>query len=140
MGVVDGVTRARDESATEAFGAALWKTLRAPICVLLSAPLGTGKTALVRGMLRAAGHDGDVPSPTFAIVQSYETLPPLYHLDLYRLNSASELAELGIEDMLTEGIVVAEWPENGDGWPDDAVRVIGRIEEDGMRVWEVARR
>ena len=130
--------RAASEAATEAFGAALWKSLPLHACVLLSAPMGTGKTALVRGMLRTGGHGGDVPSPTFAIVQSYETDPPLYHLDLYRLSSPAELAELGIEDMLGAGVVVVEWPEDGD-WPEDAVRVTGRIEEDGVRVWTVTR-
>ena len=136
---MDEVTRAADEAATDRFGQALWKSLAGPACVLLTAPMGTGKTALVRGMLRAAGHAGEVPSPTFAIVQSYETEPPLYHLDLYRLSSPAELAELGIEDMLGAGVVVVEWPENGDDWPPDAVRVSGRIEEDGVRVWEVRR-
>ena len=147
---MDAVTRAADEAATEGFGADLWKSLRGPACVLLSAPMGAGKTALVRGMLRAAGHAGEVPSPTFAIVQSYETDPPLYHLDLYRLSSPAELAELGIEDMLGAGVVVVEWPEralpdggsdeHSDGyWPEDALRVTGRMEEDGVRVWEVRR-
>ena len=131
-------TRARDEAATEAFGAALWKRLSAPACVLLDAPMGTGKTALARGLLRAAGHGGEVPSPTFPIVQPYETDPPLYHLDLYRLNSPAELYELGLDDMLAGGIVVVEWPQNGGDWPEDAIRVTGRIQEDGVRVWEVS--
>ena len=133
------VTEAADETATEAVGAELWKTLRAPACVLLDAPMGTGKTALVRGMLRQAGHTGAVPSPTFAIVQPYATDPPLYHLDLYRLNSPAELAELGVEDMLGEGVVVVEWPGNGADWPPDAVRVGGTIREDGVRQWTVQR-
>ena len=136
---MDEVTRAADEAATDRFGQALWKSLAGPACVLLTAPMGTGKTALVRGMLRAAGHTGEVPRPTFAIVQSYETEPPLYHLDLYRLSSPAELAELGIEDMLADGIVVVEWPENGGGWPTGAVRVTGRIGEDGVRLWIIER-
>ena len=130
------------EAETEALGAALWKTLHAPGCVLLEAPLGTGKTTLVRGLLRAAGHEGAVPSPTYAIVQPYEGLgggaPPLYHLDLYRLNSASELAELGLDDMLDHGIVLAEWPERAAGWwPQDALRVAGTMLGDGRRSWRI---
>ena len=131
------VIEARGEAATEAIGASLWKTLQAPACILLDAPMGTGKTALVRGMLRQAGHTGDVPSPTFAIVQPYETDPPLYHVDLYRLNSPSELAELGIGDMLDVGILAVEWPERGEGWPSDAILVRGLIREDGVRQWTV---
>ena len=136
---MQGTHETADEAATEALGARLWKTLRAPDCVLLNAPMGTGKTALARGMARAAGHVGEVPSPTYAIVQPYLTRPPLYHLDLYRLNSASELAELGLDDMLDAGVVVAEWPERADRWPEDALRVRGEILGDGRRRWTVSR-
>ena len=54
--------------------------------ITLSGPLGAGKTTLVRGLLAALGHEGEVPSPSFAIVQPYETLdPPVWHVDLYRI-------------------------------------------------------
>jgi tRNA threonylcarbamoyladenosine biosynthesis protein TsaE len=130
----------RSEAETEALGARLWKTLQTPDLVLLDAPLGVGKTALARGLVRAAGHEGEVPSPTFAIVQAYETRPPLYHLDLYRLNHPSELSELGLEDMLDTGVVLIEWPGLADGLlPQGAVRVTGRIGGGGERVWTVAR-
>ena len=137
---MDGVHETGSEAATEALGVALWKTLRTPDCVLLEAPLGTGKTALARGMVRAGGHAGEVPSPTYAIVQPYETDPPLYHLDLYRLSSAAELVELGLDDMLDAGVVLAEWPERAEGWwPKDALRVTGEVLADGHRAWTVRR-
>ena len=136
---MQGTHETADEAATEALGAVLWKTLRAPDCVLLEAPLGTGKTALARGMVRAAGHAGEVPSPTYALVQPYLTDPPLYHLDLYRVNSASELRELGLDDMLDAGVVVAEWPERADWWPEDALRVRGAILPGGRRRWTMSR-
>ena len=134
-----GTHETESEEATEALGAALWKSLAAPDCVLLDAPMGTGKTALARGLVRAAGHAGEVPSPTYALVQPYETTPPLYHLDLYRVNSQAELIELGLDDMLDQGVVVAEWPERSDWWPADALRVAGTILPDGTRRWTISR-
>ena len=81
-----------DEAATHAAGAALAAMLRAGDVVLLDGPLGAGKTTLVRGLLAALGHDGEVPSPSFAIVQPYERLDlPLWHVDLYRIEHPSEL-------------------------------------------------
>ena len=141
---MQGTHETESEAATEVLGALLWKTLRAPACVLLEAPMGTGKTALARGLVRAAGHEGEVPSPTYAIVQPYETGggegPPLYHLDLYRLNSPSELAELGLDDMLDAGIVLVEWPERAAGWwPGDAWRIAGSVLPDGTRRWVIGR-
>jgi tRNA threonylcarbamoyladenosine biosynthesis protein TsaE len=108
-----------DEQATIDFGARLASRLRAGDVVTLSGPLGVGKTALARGILQALGHEGEVPSPTFAIVQPYEDVdPPLWHVDLYRLEDASELGELGL-DGARDGVLLVEWAEKaGEGvWP-----------------------
>jgi tRNA threonylcarbamoyladenosine biosynthesis protein TsaE len=80
-----------------------------------------GKTALARSILRAAGHEGEVPSPTFAIVQPYDDLPlPIWHADLYRIEDPAELEEIGLETALDGGALLVEWPEKaGSGmWPN----------------------
>ena len=109
-----------DEQATAALGAALAKVARAGDVVTLSGPLGVGKTALARGLIEALGHDGEVPSPSFAIVQPYEELdPPLWHVDLYRIEDASEIDELGL-DGAADAVLLVEWPERAGeaAWPE----------------------
>ena len=109
-----------DEAATIAAGEKLAKVVRPGDVVTLSGDLGAGKTTLVRGLLRALGHEGEVPSPSFAIIQPYEELqPPVWHADLYRLEHSSELAELGL-DSLDDSVLIVEWPElaGDNAWPN----------------------
>jgi tRNA threonylcarbamoyladenosine biosynthesis protein TsaE len=109
-----------DEAATLAVGARLASLLQPGDVVTMTGDLGAGKTTLVRGLLQALGHEGEVPSPSFAIVQPYEELdPPVWHADLYRLEDRSELAELGL-DSLGDSVLVVEWPERAaaGAWPD----------------------
>ena len=125
-----------DEEATRAFGATLAPLLRAGDVVLLSGPLGAGKTTLVRGLLGALGHVGEVPSPSFAIVQPYEELPmPLWHVDLYRISDPSEIEELGLDTVLGEGALIVDWPDRaGAGaWPPTALILSIAQREDGSR-------
>ena len=110
----------RDETETAALGAALARTARAGDVITLSGPLGVGKTALARGFIRALGHEGDVPSPSFAIVQPYEDLdPPVWHVDLYRLEDPAELDELGLDESV-DAVLLVEWPERAgrSAWPE----------------------
>lgn len=125
----------KDEAATLAFGGKLATRLRAGDVVTLSGPLSAGKTTLVRGLLNALGHRGEVPSPSFAIVQPYEELdPPVWHVDLYRIENVSDLDELGLEDISRDGVLIVEWPEHaGPGaWPG-ALGLSLDVAEDGSR-------
>lgn len=108
------------EAETEALGHALARALRAGDVIALSGGLGVGKTTLTRAILHGLGHQGEVPSPTFAIVQPYEELePPVWHVDLYRIEEPSEIEELGL-DATADAALIVEWPERaGDGaWSD----------------------
>lgn len=108
------------EKQTAALGASLATVAQGGDVIALSGPLGVGKTTLVRGLLAAMGHRGEVPSPTFAIVQPYEALtPPFLHVDLYRLEDRSELREIGLDDT-DDAILLVEWPERAGAnvWPD----------------------
>ncbi|MFL6735418.1 MAG: tRNA (adenosine(37)-N6)-threonylcarbamoyltransferase complex ATPase subunit type 1 TsaE [Sphingomicrobium sp.] len=108
------------EEDTRAFGAAIAAVSKAGDVITLSGELGAGKTALARGFLAALGHSDEVPSPTFAIVQPYEGLrPPVWHVDLYRIEHVSEMEELGL-DSATDAVLLVEWPQRaGLGyWPE----------------------
>ena len=125
----------KDEAATLAFGRDLAKVLRVGDVVTLSGALSAGKTTLVRGLLKALGHAGEVPSPSFAIVQPYESLKlPVWHVDLYRIDDPSDLVELGLDDIRADGVLIVEWPENGDAsaWPE-ALGLSLIVGEDGER-------
>jgi tRNA threonylcarbamoyl adenosine modification protein YjeE len=115
-----------DLAATAALGAKLAARLGRGDVVLLSGPLGAGKSELARAMIRArAGESVDVPSPTFTLVQTYET-PGLIltHADLYRIEAGGELAELGLDEAMETGAVLVEWPDRADGlWPDDRLEI-----------------
>jgi|SoiMethySBSTD1v2_1073268.scaffolds.fasta_scaffold1732986_2 tRNA threonylcarbamoyladenosine biosynthesis protein TsaE len=103
-----------DAAETEAFGHSLADQVRAGDVIALYGTLGAGKTTLARGILRGLGHEGDVGSPTFPIVQTYEppdTRLPAWHVDLFRIEEASELDELGLDEVREEGVLLIEWPE-----------------------------
>ena len=123
-----------DEAATEALGKRLAASLRSGDVVTLSGPLGVGKTALARAVIRALGHVGEVPSPSFAIVQPYEDVePPLWHVDLYRIEHAGELEELGLESV-SDAALLVEWPERaGDRMWADALRLTLDFAQGGAR-------
>jgi len=124
-----------DEAATAAVGAQLAGRAGPGDVVTLAGPLGVGKTALARGLIAALGHAGEVPSPSFAIVQPYEDLdPPVWHVDLYRIEQPSEIEELGL-DSAADALLVVEWPERaGAGaWPE-ALALSLEFGLDGARI------
>ena len=101
-----------DPDATSRLGAAIAAALEPGDAVLLYGPLGMGKSTLARGLIRAMTRpDEDVPSPTFTLVQFYESEPPVAHFDLYRLSRPEEAAEIGLDEALDDGCAVIEWPE-----------------------------
>ncbi len=109
-----------------ALGAKLATKLKAGDVLLLEGDLGVGKTALARAIVRSILRDqgAEIPSPSFTLVQEYPTNSTLRHFDLYRLGSSEELIELGLPDLLSEGISLVEWPERlGYMRPQDAITV-----------------
>ena len=102
-----------DDAATATLGLTLARTLQPGDIVVLEGDLGAGKTALARAVIRTLAGDAtmDVPSPTFALVQPYDTARgPVLHADLYRLGDPREVDELGLVDN-PEAIVLVEWAE-----------------------------
>jgi tRNA threonylcarbamoyladenosine biosynthesis protein TsaE len=123
------------EDETASLGARLARTAKAGDVITLSGPLGVGKTAFARGFIAALGHDDEVPSPSFALVQPYEDLsPPVWHVDLYRIEDRSEIAQLGL-DAASDTVLLIEWPERaGDAaWPNALALSLG-FAQDGARI------
>jgi len=99
----------RSAAETEALGEELAANLAPGDLLLLAGELGAGKTTFVRGLARGLGSSGAVQSPTFQLVRVYPGRIQLAHVDLYRLESGAELADLGLDDLLEQGIVAVEW-------------------------------
>lgn len=117
-----------DEDALQRFAADFAKALRPGDCFALNGDLGAGKTTFARAVIRAAADDFsgslEVPSPTFTLVQLYETPVPIAHLDLYRINDPLELDDLGLEAALQLGAAFIEWPERAEGnLPDNLITI-----------------
>ena len=124
------IVRLPDEAATRSLGAELLSELRAGDIVLLEGKLGAGKTTLVRGLLEALGRTEPVRSPTFNLVQLFDTDPPVMHADLYRVKS---YAGIGIEDYLETHLCLIEWPDRAAGLvaPEQAWHVHLQFDEPG---------
>jgi tRNA threonylcarbamoyladenosine biosynthesis protein TsaE len=116
-----------DERATQKMAAGLAALAQVPDVILLSGDLGAGKTAFARAFIRAwsAEPNVEVPSPTFTLVQPYETARgSVWHFDLYRLGDPDELWELGIEQAFAEAVCLIEWPDRLGHWvPNDRLEI-----------------
>ena len=137
-----------DES--QRLGERLGKTLSAGDVILLYGDLGAGKTTFTQGI--AAGLEVDnedyVRSPTFTIINQYQGRHPIYHLDLYRLDSYEDIANLGLEEFLYgDGVSIIEWPEklklkakdgsNSESMIDERIEIIINIMDNDMRVIDI---
>lgn len=129
-----------DEPAMVAFGEHLAACCKDGAVIFLHGDLGMGKTTLSRGVLRGCGHQGSVKSPTYTLVEPYETpAGPVYHFDLYRLGDPEELEFLGIRDYFDErSLSLIEWPERGEGiLPVADLEIVIRAEGTGRRLsWQ----
>ncbi|PPD34706.1 MAG: tRNA (adenosine(37)-N6)-threonylcarbamoyltransferase complex ATPase subunit type 1 TsaE [Methylomonas sp.] len=115
-------TELHDSEETEQFGAALQQALPEKCVLFLYGDLGAGKTTLMRGLLRAAGHAGTVKSPTYSLVEEYRLAErAIFHFDLYRLKDPDELEWIGMQDFLQQAALCCiEWPQMGAGYLPDA--------------------
>ena len=124
-------------TATERFAARIATLAKPGDAILLSGDLGAGKTAFARAFLREASSNPalDVPSPSFTLVQTYDTRSgPVHHFDLWRLDGPSALAELGWDDA-RDDIVLVEWPDRlGSLTPPDALHLTFELAEGEARV------
>ncbi len=127
----------RDEAATRALGARLARVLGPGMSMYLRGDLGSGKTTLVRGLLRGLGYEGRVKSPTYALVELY-TISRLnfYHFDFYRFRDSKEWRDAGFSEYFNDASVrLVEWPEKAAGLlPAADVDVVFSIAGDGRDV------
>jgi len=131
-----------DEAATQQVARRLGNVLSAGDVVCLWGDLGAGKSTFARALIQSRQkHAGEAPSPTFTLVQTYETeREDIYHYDLYRLQSEDEVLELGIDEAFSEGISLIEWPDRLGGYmPWDRLDILLAHQEDdaSSRVIEI---
>ena len=115
-----------DERATRQLGEDLALAIGPGDCLALYGDLGAGKSTLARALIRAVADDPDleVPSPTFTLVQNYPLRIAIGHFDLYRIADPDELVELGLDEVLSDGAVLIEWPQRaGNHLPANAVAI-----------------
>ncbi|MDD3181963.1 MAG: tRNA (adenosine(37)-N6)-threonylcarbamoyltransferase complex ATPase subunit type 1 TsaE [Alphaproteobacteria bacterium] len=132
---MDAVILLPDLSATQAFAQRIAPLVKAQDVLLLVGDLGAGKTAFARCLLQALGVQGEVPSPTFTLVQMYDGRDfPLYHFDLYRLKHPDEIEEIGFDEACAEGAVLVEWPEKAaHHMPSERLTLTFQLDPNGKR-------
>ena len=124
---------------TEGFAERFGRELEGDEIIALYGDLGAGKTAFARGLARGLGVEDEVSSPTFAIVNEYRGSCPVYHFDMYRIESWNDLDSIGFFDYIGGGVLVIEWSENIEGaLPDDVIRVqIRKTSHDNERIIQI---
>lgn len=127
----------QSEKDTISFAKKFARTLRGNEIIALWGTLGMGKTVFAKAVIQElTGRKEDVPSPTFTLLQTYETPKgEVYHFDFYRLKNPEEAYEIGIEDAFEGGISLIEWPEKIGGLlPKRAIHVRFEMQEKGRRI------
>jgi tRNA threonylcarbamoyladenosine biosynthesis protein TsaE len=125
-----------DELSVATLAGRLAGLLRGGDWLLLHGALGAGKTSFARAVLRMLGHAGDVPSPTFTLIQVYDAAAmrlPVWHADLYRLDSAAAVAQLGLDDAGDDLLVLLEWPDRLGHRPDHALQIDFSVDDEYHR-------
>ncbi|MEN9682753.1 MAG: hypothetical protein RLZZ427_504 [Pseudomonadota bacterium] len=120
-----------DIAAMEAFGARIARALRPGDVVALAGGLGAGKTTLARAIIAGLGYVGEVPSPSFAIIETYDpplVRLPLVHADFYRLERPEEAQEIGLDDYREGAALLAEWPDHAGGFSHESGCLSIRLE------------
>lgn len=125
------IVRLPNLTATARLAIRIAEALRPGDVIALSGGLGAGKTTLARGIIAALDYFGEVPSPSFAIIEVYD--PPaismrVVHADFYRLEDPAEVAELGLDDYRDDAVLIAEWPEHAGGFAHEGGCLSIRLE------------
>lgn len=131
-------SNSEEETAQIAYN--ICKKIKGGTVVAFFGGMGMGKTAFVRGALKAYGNDSFVSSPTFALVHDYGGTPHIYHFDMYRVESFDDLYSTGFFDYLTDdSVLFIEWSENiENALPDNTVKIeISRGSEPELRIISV---
>ena len=132
--------RSKGVGDTQAVAGAVASLARAGDLVLLVGELGVGKTAFVQGFARRLGVTVPVTSPTFTLVHRYEATPVIHHVDVYRLDRLSELADLGLPEMFEEGVTLIEWGDVvAPALPSDFLEIVlAYVDDDAVDERDIA--
>ncbi|WP_407876335.1 tRNA (adenosine(37)-N6)-threonylcarbamoyltransferase complex ATPase subunit type 1 TsaE [Qipengyuania nanhaisediminis] len=123
-----------DLAAMDALGERIAVRLRAGDVIALEGGLGAGKTTLARAIIAALGYCGEVPSPTFTIIETYDAPPlkvPVVHADFYRLERPDEAEEIGLDEYRDGAALIAEWPDHAGGFAHERTCLSIRLETEG---------
>ncbi|MCR5652837.1 MAG: tRNA (adenosine(37)-N6)-threonylcarbamoyltransferase complex ATPase subunit type 1 TsaE [Ruminococcus sp.] len=124
---------------TEEFAEEFSKNLNGNEIIAMYGELGAGKTAFARGLAKGFGVEDNVSSPTFAIVNEYNGVYPLYHFDMYRIESWNDLDSIGFFDYIDNGVIIIEWSENIEGaLPENVIKVnISKTDNENERIFKI---
>ena len=138
---MEKVYRTESPEETQSLGEAFGKTLKHGDVVALIGDLGTGKTCLTQGIARGIGIAADevVSSPSYILINEYNGKIPIYHIDLYRLENITEIADLGIGEYIdSDGVCIIEWAERmQEGLPETCTRIYITWEDENTRIIKI---